>query len=190
MMRKFVFTAALAVGACSLMPAQDMPMAHGSMQAGKDGKPIPSPRANASIAMGGTEIKVGYGAPSLRGRKMVGGKDPYGKPWRLGANEATSFVVSGGDVMVGSKLVPAGSYTLFVLPTADKWTLIISKKTGEWGIPYPGEADDFARVDMTRVPMQQPVETMSISFEKGTGTSSQMHVKWDTDHYYVAIRKK
>ena len=66
------------------------------------------------------------------------------KPWRAGANEATTFVTT-ADLTVGGKTVPAGSYTLFAIPNADKpWTLIISKKTGEWGIPYPGEQFDFA----------------------------------------------
>ena len=73
----------------------------------------------------------------MKGRKIFGGLVPYGEPWRAGANEATTFVID-ADMNVGGKAVPAGSYTIFTLPTADAWTLIISKQTGEWGVPYPG----------------------------------------------------
>jgi len=63
----------------------------------------------------------------------------------------SDHIMVDADVRVGGKPVPAGSYTLFALPTADAWTLIISKQTGEWGIPYPGESYDFGRVPMKSV---------------------------------------
>jgi hypothetical protein len=188
MLRNAIVAVALATGACSLMMAQDMPMDHGSMQMGKDGKPIPSPRKMAMADLGGTSIHISYGAPSLRGRKMVGGKDPYGKEWRLGANEATSFETS-GDLMVGGTHVPAGQYTLFALPEESKWTLIISKKTGEWGIPYPGAQYELARVPMQKAPASGSQEQMLIDFEKSSAKSTQLHVKWATDNYYVTISK-
>lgn len=189
LIKKMMFAAALAAGTCGLIGAQDMQMDHGSMQMGKDGKPLPSPREMAMVNLNGAQVHVSYGAPSLRGRKMIGDKDPYGKVWRVGANEATSFEVS-GDVSVNGTNVPAGKYTLFVLPTADKWTLIISKKTGEWGIPYPGESSDLARVDMTKASLSSPQERMSIDFEKTSGSKTEMHVKWDTDNYFVTVQKK
>ena len=189
MMKMFVFAAALAAGACSLTLAQDMPMDHGSMKMDDKGKPRLSPHQMAMADLSGTKIHVSYGAPSLRGRKMVGGQDPYGKEWRVGADEATSFEVS-ADVLVNGTNVPAGSYTLFVLPTADKWTLIISKKTGEWGIPYPGQQYDFARVAMNKASLPAAQERMSIDFTKTTTRKTEMHVKWDLDDYSVTIQKK
>ena len=78
---------------------------------------------------------------------MIGGNNPYGQVWRMGANEATTFVTD-ANLTVGGKDVPAGSYTLFAIPNADKWTLIISKKTGEWGTDYTRRGEDLARVDM------------------------------------------
>src|SRR5262244_3249272 len=103
----------------------------------------PSPPAKATCDLGGGKaITVDYSSPRAKGRKVFGGLVPYGEVWRAGANEATTFV-STGDVMVGGTHLPAGSYTLFTIPDKDKWTLIVSKKTGEWGIPYPGASDDF-----------------------------------------------
>jgi len=107
-----------------------------------------SPPASASCDLGGGKtIKTDYSSPRAKGRKIYGGLVPFGEVWRTGANSATTFVTS-ADVVVGGKTVPAGSYTIFTVPAADKWTLIINKKTGEWGIPYKYESDELARVDM------------------------------------------
>src|SRR5580700_3813044 len=102
----------------------------------KTKRPSPPASADCTLASGGT-IHVDYSVPSMKGRKIFGELVPYGEVWRAGANEATTFVIS-KDVTVGGKMVPAGSYTLFAIPDKDKWTLVISKKTGEWGVPYPG----------------------------------------------------
>src|SRR5271168_179196 len=109
---------------------------------------ILSPPAKADCKFSdGKTITVNYSSPRMRGRKIFGGLVPFGEVWRAGADDATSFVPN-ADVAVGGKNVPAGRYTIFILPAAAKWTLIISKQFGEFGIPYPGEQYDFARVEM------------------------------------------
>src|SRR6202023_3050716 len=126
----------------------------------------PSPAASASCDLGaGKTIKTDYSSPRIKGRKIFGDLVPYGKVWRAGANEATTFVTT-GDTSVGGTTVPAGSYTIFVIPGADMWTLVISKKTGEWGTAYPGEANDLARVDMTVSKTSGPVENFTIDFDQ------------------------
>ena len=148
----------------------------------------PSPPAKASCELsGGSTINVDYSSPRAKGRKIFGGIVPYGEVWRAGANEATTFV-SSSNVKMGGKEVPAGSYTLFTIPTADKWTLIISKKTGEWGIPYPGESSDFARVPMTVSKTSAPVEDFTISFSKSNG-GCVMHMSWENTEASVDISK-
>jgi hypothetical protein len=149
----------------------------------------PSPAASASCDLGGGKtVKTDYSSPRLKGRKMVGGQDPYGKVWRNGANEATTFVTS-SDIVVGGTNVPAGSYTLFVLPTADKWTLIINKKTGEWGIPYKYESDELARIDMKMSKPPSPVENFTIAYDK-TSTGCTLREDWDTTRATVGISAK
>jgi hypothetical protein len=105
--------------------------------------------------------------------------------WRTGANEATTFVTT-ADVMVGGAHVPAGSYTLFTVPGKDKWTLIISKKTGEWGTDYPGEKEDLARVEMKAGTASAPVENFTISFEKA-GNGCNLKLAWDTTTAWVSV---
>ena len=153
----------------------------------KSKRPSPPAKAECELAAGKT-ITVDYSSPRMKGRKIFGGLVPFGEPWRAGANEATTFVTT-ADLTVGGKTVPAGSFTIFTLPTANKWTLIISKKTGEWGVPYPGEADDFARVEMKVSQLPAPLENFTISFEK-SGSGCTMHLDWETTRASIAITAK
>src|SRR5215831_9072451 len=137
-----------------------------------------SPPASASCDLGGGKgIKTAYSSPRMKGRKIFGDLVPYGQVWRTGANEATTFVTS-ADVTVGGKAVPAGSYTIFTVPNADKWTLIVNKKTGEWGIPYKYESDELARVDMTVGKTSGPIEDFTIGFDQ-KGDSCTMNLDWE-----------
>jgi hypothetical protein len=148
-----------------------------------------SPPASATCDLGGGKtVKTNYSSPRMRGRKIYGDLVPFGEVWRTGANEATTFVTS-ADVTVGGKSVPAGSYTLFTVPTADKWTLIINKKTGEWGIPYKYESDELARVDMKVSKLPSPVENFTISYDK-SGSGCTMHIDWETTRASVDIATK
>lgn len=155
----------------------------------KDKSKRPSPPAKAECKFAdGKAITVDYSSPRMKGRKIYGGLVPYGQPWRVGANEATTFVTD-TNVTVAGKDVPAGSYTIFTIPNEGKWTLIISKKTGEWGIPYPGEADDLARVDMKVSKLPSPVEDFTIAFDQA-GSSCTMRLDWETTRASVEITEK
>jgi hypothetical protein len=149
----------------------------------------PSPPASASCDLGGGKtIKTDYSSPRAKGRKIYGDLVPFDKVWRTGANEATTFVPS-ADVVVGGKSVPAGSYTLFTVPSADKWTLIINKKTGEWGIPYKYESDELARVDMKVSKLPSPVENFTINYEK-SGNGCTLNIDWETTRASVDVAAK
>lgn len=157
-----------------------------TMRAQQDKSKRPSPPATAKCDLaGGKSITVDYSSPRAKGRKVFGGIVPYGEVWRAGANEATTFVTT-AELMVGGQHVPAGSYTLFALPNQDKWTLIISKKTGEWGIPYPGAEADLARTDMKVSKTSGPVENFTIAFDKGA-KGCTLRMEWDDTRASVDI---
>jgi hypothetical protein len=158
----------------------------GSAQMDKASRP--SPAAKASCALGdGKTITVDYSSPRVKGRKIFGDLVPYGEVWRAGANEATTFVTT-TDLMVGGSHVPAGSYTIFAIPNKDKWTLIVSKKTGEWGIPYPGAGSDLGRVDMKVSALPSAVENFTIAFDKTPGGCT-LRMDWETIRASVDISK-
>jgi len=149
----------------------------------------PSPAASASCDLGGGKsIKTDYSSPRMKGRKIFGDLVPFGEVWRTGANEATTFVTS-SDVVVGGKAVPAGKYTIFTVPAADKWTLIINKKTGEWGIPYKYESDELDRVDMKVSKLSSPMENFTIAYDKA-GNGCGMSIEWESTKATVDITAK
>jgi hypothetical protein len=156
-----------------------------AVHARQDKSKRPSPPATATLDLGGGKsITIDYSSPRLKGRKVGGEIAPFGQVWRTGANEATTFVTT-ADVTVGGTTVPAGSYTLFTIPNKDKWTLILSKKTGEWGTAYPGQSEDLARIDMKVSTLSSPVENFTISFDKG-----MLNLDWDATRASVAVEKK
>ncbi len=151
------------------------------------GKPSPAASTTCNLG-GGKSIKTDYSSPRMKGRKIYGDLVPFGEVWRTGANEATTFVPS-ADVSVGGKTVPAGNYTIFTVPTADKWTLIINKTTGEWGIPYKYESNELARVDMKVSKLPSPVENFTISYAK-SGDGCTMQIDWERTRASVEITAK
>ena len=150
---------------------------------------VASPPAKAACKFAdGKTISVAYSSPRMRGRKIFGDLVPFDEVWRTGADDATSFVPN-TDLVVGGKTVPAGSYTLFTLPTQDKWTLIISKQTGEFGIPYPGTQYDFARIEMKASKLPSPLENFTISFDQA-GARCTMKLEWETMRASIDILEK
>jgi len=145
-----------------------------------------SPRKSATATVGGKTVTVDYGAPSVKGRKILGDLVPFGQVWRLGANKATHLTAE-GDIVLGNLTVPAGTYTLFAQPEAGSWTLIVNKKTGQWGIPYKPE---YKESELGRVPMKVAktaalVEQMTISLDGG-----QLKVEWENTSATVALKAK
>jgi hypothetical protein len=148
-----------------------------------------SPPAKAACKFAdGKTISVAYSSPRMRGRKIFGDLVPFDEVWRTGADNATSFVTK-ADLVAGGKTIPAGSYTLFTLPTQNKWILIISKQTGEFGIPYPGAQFDFARVEMKLSKLPSPVENFIISFDQ-PGPTCAMKVDWETTRASIEFSEK
>jgi len=148
-----------------------------------------SPPAQAKWDLGGGKsVTIDYSSPRAKGRKIYGELVPFGQVWRTGANEATTLVTP-VDLTIGAVTVPAGTYTIFTVPNKDKWTLIISKKTGEWGTDYPGQANDLARVDMKVSTLPAPVENFTISFEKA-GSGANLNIDWETARASVIAAKK
>ena len=149
----------------------------------------PSPPATATFDLGGGKsVTIDYSSPRAKGRKIYGGLVPFGEVWRTGANEATTFVTT-ADLVVGGTTVPAGSYTLFTVPGQDKWALVLSKKTGEWGTAYPGASNDLARIDMKVAALPAAVENFTIAFEKA-GMGATLNIDWETTRASVAVAKK
>jgi hypothetical protein len=148
-----------------------------------------SPPGDATLKFDdGKTVTINYSRPSMRGRKIFGGLVPYDEVWRTGANSATSLKTDVA-LTIGSASVPAGSYTLYTLPGATSWKLIINKQTGQWGTEY-SQAQDLARVDMMVSKRSSPLEQFTISFDKTGGNSATLKLEWDTTVASVDVKEK
>ena len=184
-MRKFAVIAVSLFAVATLASAQ--------MNMSDDKSKRPSPPASAACKFSdGKTIKIDYSSPRAKGRKIFGEASekalvPYGQIWRTGANDATTFVTD-TNLNVGGKAVPAGNYTIFTVPKADAWWLVISKKTGEWGTDYPGEKEDLLRVPMTVSKTSAPVENFTIAFDEA-GSKCTLRIEWENTRASVEITK-
>ncbi len=125
----------------------------------------PSPPAEATGTVEGTDVTINYSQPSVKGRVVFGDLEPYGKVWRTGANEATTFEVS-NDVTVEGERLPAGKYALFTIPNEDKWTVIFNKQPEQWGAYDYDESQDALRVEVEPTDTPELVEQLTFQVEE------------------------
>jgi hypothetical protein len=153
-------------------------MAAGAVICSAQGKKaVASPPAETSVTINGKQIAIKYSAPSMRGRKIFGGLEPYGKVWRAGANAATSLHTD-ADLQIGSLTVPKGDYTLFVWLDPDQWQLIVNKQTGQWGLSYD-QSQDLGRVPMKMSKPSAPVETYKMTLSKEGADMGMLKLAWE-----------
>jgi len=109
-------------------------------------KSVPSPLDSASGKVASANIKIRYSSPSVKGRKIFGEKEPWGKVYRAGANDATTFTTD-KDIMVEGQPLPAGTYAFFVIPMqSGPWTVIFNKTAKQWGAFNYDQSKDQLRV--------------------------------------------
>jgi hypothetical protein len=154
----------------------------GARDAAGRGLGIVSPLDSVVTSTGGAQIRVRYSRPSRRGREIFGGVVPWNEVWRAGANAATSLVTD-RDLDFGGATVPAGAYTLYVLPGPERSELIISTQTGQWGTVYESGRD------LVRIPMQvertnDVVEMFTIAIASREG-GGQLSLAWDRTRFSV-----
>ena len=123
-----------------------------------------SPHETTQATIDGAEISINYGRPTMRGRKIMGALVPYGRIWCPGADEATRLTTNRA-LKIGNLQVPAGSYSLWMLPAAGDWTLIVNQQANAWHTRHPPN-DDLGQVPLQKRSLSAPVEQLTFSVEK------------------------
>ncbi len=138
-----------------------------------------SPHETTQATVDGAEISITYGRPSMRGRKIMGALVPYDRIWCPGADECTKLTTS-RNLKIGNLQVPAGSYSLWMLPTAGDWTLIINRQADAFHTRYPA-GDDLGRITLEKRSLSEPVEQLTFSVEKNPqGPGGVIRMRWET----------
>lgn len=158
----------------------------------------PSTRATVTVALNGPQgsqvapatIRVDYGQPHLRGRTLhVGDLVPLDSVWRFGANEATTLD-TGVDLDLGGHRLAKGKYSLYALPSASGWQLIVNANTGQWGTNYAPDRD-VVRIPLQKATLASPAESFSVwlipSRDPGP-PSGEFRFAWGTDQLSTTWR--
>ncbi|HSR06601.1 MAG TPA: DUF2911 domain-containing protein [Bryobacteraceae bacterium] len=144
-----------------------------------------SPPAMTTATISGKKLTISYSAPSMRGRKIMGALVPYGRWWRTGADSATTFQTE-ADLDIGGLKVPKGAYTIYTLPGAKEWLLIINKQVGQFGTEYD-QKQDLGRVKMTLAQTPAPVERFKIELLSTGGNKGLLKMTWERTEVSVPI---
>lgn len=129
--------------------------------------------------------RVIYSRPQMKGRKVFGQLVPFGKVWRLGANQATELDVY-SPVTIGGHQVAAGRYTLYAIPETDHWTLVLNAQTDTWGAFGYKEAKDVLRTSVPVDKLDDPVDAFTMVFEKAD-SGANLVMAWENTEVKLPI---
>ena len=155
-----------------------------------------SPFDSARVMVGGQAAEVCYGRPSVRGRVIFGPDGgepaplvPYGKLWRTGANEPTIIHLPFSATIAGLAVSP-GSYSIYTIPGADTWTVIVNRSVTQWGHEsrYTPEvqAQEVGRAPVRSERLDQQVEMFTIRSEP-TSSGADLILEWERTRVRIPI---
>lgn len=150
-----------------------------------------SPRDSASIRLDAGIAKVCYGAPSMRGREIMGGLVPWDEAWRAGADEATALHLTFPAEVAGVAVEP-GTYSLMTIPGQDSWRVIVNANAERWGIPITQEvrAQDIGTGTVNPEEIESPVEQLRYRFEGEGPNEALLLLEWENTRIPIPIEAR
>jgi hypothetical protein len=148
--------------------------------------PQASPRAIVSQMVGLTEVELNYSRPGAKGRPVFGNLVPFGKLWRMGANENTTISFS-DDVIIDGKTLKKGKYALYSVPRIESWDIIFYTATDNWGLPQEFDETKVAlRTTVKEEALSKPVESLTINISGLDTSSAYLEIFWENS--FVALK--
>ena len=150
-----------------------------------------SPPGKTDLTVNGLTVSVAYSRPSVRGRLIFGTEEqkalqPYGKYWRLGANESTEITVN-KNVLFNGQAVKAGTYRMYAIPAADDFDIVLNSETGKWGAFEPDTSLDILHTKVPSVHTSQSVEQFTISLIEADGGINVVF-EWSDTKFIVSVK--
>ena len=122
-------------------------------------------------------VRIIYSRPLKNNRVIFGQLVEYNKVWRFGANE-NSEIEFYNDVTINNTKVKKGRYSIYAIPTTDKWTIVINKDLNSWGAYKYEQSKDVLRVDVPVQTTTEIAEAFYIYFDKAK-TGFNLNAGWD-----------
>jgi len=171
----------------ALLPLVAAALAAAAPLAAQFEAPLPSPKATVTQRVGVTDFSVSYSRPGVKNRVIWGGLVPYDKPWRTGANRATTFSTT-DDVEVEGKKLAAGTYSVVTVPGKEAWTVAFNRDLDLWFRTDYDEKKDALRVVVKPVALADSIESFTIVFRNVTNDGADLSFNWEKLRVPVAIR--
>ena len=143
------------------------------------------PQYIGNKTVGITDISVDYHRPSVNNRRIFGGLVPYDVIWRAGANEPTKITFS-TDAKIEGQPVAAGSYSLYLIPAKDQWTVVLNRFTGGWGTYSYDQGEDVLRAKVTPA-AAEPQERLVYTFDDAKPNAVTLNMHWEKTRVPVKI---
>ncbi len=141
--------------------------------------PAVSPGASLKQTVGVTDISVVYSRPGVKGRDIWGKVVAYNELWRAGANLSTMLEVS-DDVKIEGQKVPAGKYSIFLIPAQQgDWTLVVNKAVNLGGTNGYKQEDDVFRAKVKPVVQATSTEWLEYTINDFTDSSATLALTWE-----------
>ncbi len=150
--------------------------------------PKASPFSKVEQEIGLSKITVEYSRPAVRGRKIFGELVPYGRIWRVGANESTKFSTDTDIEVLGNRLTK-GTYALYAFPQKGKWEIVFHNNISHWGDgrkKYNPEEDAF-RISIKPQMTKEFQENFLIGFDSISHNSLNMIWLWENTRLSIPI---
>ncbi|MEO5510647.1 MAG: DUF2911 domain-containing protein [Longimicrobiales bacterium] len=150
-----------------------------------------SPYDSTRITIGSRVAQVCYSRPSAKGRVIFGGLVPLDRLWRTGANEPTIIHLPFAAEIAGLRVEP-GSYSLYTVPGATEWSIIVNRSISQWGHESQYKPDiqaqeiGRAKVEPERLEAMQ--ETFTIRTEAGGTDTVFLVLEWERTRVRVPVR--
>lgn len=151
----------------------------------------PSPPDSVLVSLGGGQAKLCYGRPSAGGIPRIGAEIPFGTPWQMGANEPTTLHVT-FPARVGTVDLAPGSYSLYAIPDAADWTIVVNANPNRWGTPITADvrASDIGSFSLRPTVLPTYVDRLTFRFEPGGADSGTLVYSWERTRISIPLTRR
>lgn len=140
--------------------------------------PQPSTMQRIEQDFGLGKITISYSRPNVKDRKIFGSVEPYGIVWRTGANAATKIKLT-DSILIEKNILAPGEYSLFTIPGANEWTVIINKTADQWGAYSYDSTKDVLRFKLKPGKLDKKLETFTIQFANTFLEHTDLQILWE-----------
>jgi hypothetical protein len=149
---------------------------------------------SVSFTLATTRVKICYGRPASRGRRMIGGRFvPFGRLWRTGANEPTTIISTGALDIAGIR-VPRGRSSLYTVPGPETWEIILNRSTTQWGIESEYrdalKSGELGRAILRSETAEPQLERLTLSLEpeaSGDRNTIELQLRWEQTRVRIPV---